>query len=336
MDNISLTYKIYSQGLMQPHKEWSLTRTVDGNFVSSVKDNLRGVNTSYNVTEFTRGDIVQFKLSNELEKLGAVAQGDTIGYIESNEEQRKLAGLRDELGVLNSELMFFTTGQKQEDIEVIQEQLNSVKQDFRTQEVLYERSLNLYEDSVISKQDIEILSNQLKLKEYEVLIKSAELSSARTGEKSEQEKLIRSKIELIKNQMQKIEERIDHFTIVSPFSGVLMKNSGTTPDMMKLNVYDNSSLMALAPVEIYDREFMELDQEVIIYTKSDRKILEGRVVKLDNVIQKLNNRQVFFVTAQINTDKPSYVGELTELEVVASEISTLEYLKRSFQKIISR
>jgi hypothetical protein len=43
LKNLTTEYNIYSMGLMIPAKEWVLTRSSDGNFVTSFKDNIKGV-----------------------------------------------------------------------------------------------------------------------------------------------------------------------------------------------------------------------------------------------------------------------------------------------------
>ncbi|MFD2034404.1 hypothetical protein ACFSKL_06355 [Belliella marina] len=336
LNSYLLTYKIHTQGLVIPGKEWTLSRSGDGNFISSFKDNIKGVTTSFNVTEFSRGDVVGFELNPDFEEANHIVQGDTIGYIHSNEEQRRLIELVDALEVLNSELLFFTTGQKPEDIQVTDEKLKLAKQDLETEKILFERNRKLFEDSVITHQEMDLFLNQLKLKEYEVQIRAAEYSSAITGEKPEQEELIKSKIIRTQNQIEKIRERLGHFTVVSPFGGVIMKNSNNLPDMMKINVFDTTSVMVLLPVEIFDKRFTHRGDKVRILTKSDRKILEGNVIKIDNVVQKINNRQVFFVTAEVKDQNLEYIGELTEVEIITGEVSAWEYLTRSFNKTISK
>ncbi|MBD8489077.1 hypothetical protein IFO69_09995 [Echinicola sp. CAU 1574] len=336
LNNVSVNYTITTQGLVVPYKEWKLTRSIDGNFISSIQDNLKGVSSSYKVAEFSRGDVVEFKFDSDLEWSNHVSEGDTIGFIDSNEEQRKLLELYDQLKVMKSELLFYKTGQKLEDIDVLKSQMDLLEQDYETESKLFERNLVLYNDSLLSKQDIEISYNQLKLKEYEVQIKGAELKSAKTGEKPEQEKLIQSKILLLNNQIKKIEDRIENFTITCPINGMLSKNTNELSDMLNVKVYDISELMVIAPVEIFDKYFTKSGQEVVVYTKSDRTELRGKVVKLDNVVQQINNRQVFFVTALANGSAKDYIGELIELEIFSEEITVLEYFRRSFHKIISK
>ena len=60
---------------------------------------------SYGVTEFQRGDVVQFLLNPKMSNQKYVLAGDTIGWIVSNEEQRNLIQLKGELNIMKAEMV---------------------------------------------------------------------------------------------------------------------------------------------------------------------------------------------------------------------------------------
>lgn len=333
---LTIEYKIYSRGLVIPAKEWVLTRSSDGNFVTSFKDNIKGVNTSFNVTEFSRGDVVEVSLSSKFLEDNLVLKGDTIGFVNSNEEQRRLRELEDDLQVLKAELIFFTTGQKPEDRDITRERLRLAHADLETENLLFQRNLKLFQDSVITKQEIEILENTLRVKEIEVLIRDAEYRSTITGEKPEQEKLIESKIIQIENQISKIQERLGNFIIVAPFDGVLVQNSLETPGMMKIIVYEKNKMVSLIPVDIFDKKYLSMENLVKINLRSIDKELNAEILKIDNVIQRINQRQVFFITAIFFTDEINHVGEVADVQIVTEKITLFEYIERMIHKTISR
>lgn len=319
-----------------PAKEWVLTRSSDGNFVTSFKDNIKGVNTSFNVTEFSRGDVVEVSLSSKFLEDNKVFKGDTIGFVDSNEEQRRLRELEDDLHVLKAELLFFSTGQKPEDRDITRERLRLAQADLETEKLLFDRNLTLFKDSVITKQEIEILENTLRVKEIEVLIRDAEFRSTITGEKPEQEKLIESKIHQIENQISKIQERLGNFLILAPFDGFLVQNSLETSDMMKIIVYEKSKMVSLIPIDIFDKKYLSTENPVKIYLRSIDKDLDAEILKIDNVVQRIDQRQVFFVIATFHTDEIDHVGELSDVEIITKKISLFEYMERMTLKTLSR
>lgn len=334
---INAVYTIHSRGMVLPGKAWEMQRYADGNFITLLKDNFNGITDRFNVTEFSRGDVVEFRLLHNAEENPWIRQGDTLGYINSNEEQRRYRQLQDELEVLQAELLFYTTGLKPEDIEVSWERLKLAEQDLKTETLLFQRNQELFEDSVISKREHEIFENTLKLKEAELQIRSAEYSSAITGDKPEQELLIRSKILQTTNQLEKISERLSHFTVVSPIDGVLKKNLELLPDRMQLTVWDTSRLAVVIPIEVFEKKFVKLGDEISFYSLSEKSYLTGKITSINNVVQQLSNKQVIFATAQVDENiSLEALGELVEVKIWCDEITLKEYFQRIINKTISR
>ncbi|MCC5937674.1 MAG: hypothetical protein JJU34_10350 [Lunatimonas sp.] len=335
--NISTVYTIHSRGMVLPGKAWELQRFADGNFITLLKDNFKGITDRFNVTEFSRGDVVEFRLLHNAEENPWIRQGDTLGYINSNEEQRRYRQLQDELEVLQAELLFYTTGQKPEDIEVSWEKLKLAEQDLKTETLLFQRNQVLYEDSVISKREHEIFENTLKLKEAELQIRSAEYTSAITGDKPEQELLIRSKIIQTTNQLEKISERLSYFTVISPIDGILKKNIDLLPDRMQLTVWDTSRLAVVIPIEVFEKKFIKLGNEISFYSLSEKTYLTGKITSINNLVQQSNNKQVVFATAEVDENiSLETLGELVEVKILGEEISLKEYVHRIINKTISR
>jgi multidrug resistance efflux pump len=141
-----------------------------------------------------------------------------IGTIYSNEEQRKLIQLRGQFDVLYAELEFYSAGEKPEDVEKASTRLQLAQQQLETQQRLMERSRSLYQDSLISEQQFELEANEFRLKEISKNVAKAQYRSAITGDKPERAGLIRTKIEVLKQQIEQLRARINYFTLVSPLS----------------------------------------------------------------------------------------------------------------------
>ena len=334
--NVDFNYNIHTTGVVLSSKEWTLERTIDGNLISSYQDNVLGSTNSFNVTEFTRGDVVEFRLNPNIGDRDFIQKGDTIGTIYSNEEQRKLNQLQGELAVLESELLFSTTGGKPEDVLVASERLKLAVQDFESEQKLYERNLKLFIDSIISRQQFEIIDNNYKLKEFQMQIADAEYHSAITGAKPEQELLIKSKIKLIKDQINKMQERLDYFIITSPVDGMIMKNTNRFSHEILLKVMDNSKFVVIAPVNIQERKYIKKGNKVVLRSNSGEIIGKGEIVALDNIIQIVNSRQGFFTKTILYETSDIILGELGEIEINTGEIGITEYSKRILNFSVSQ
>ncbi|EON78320.1 hypothetical protein ADIS_1183 [Lunatimonas lonarensis] len=330
-------YAIHTRGIVLPGKVWELQRYADGNFITLLKDNVNGYTDHYNVTEFSRGDVVEFQLLKAIEENPLVKKGDTVGFIRSNEEQRKYRQLLDELEVLQSELLFFTTGLKPEDIDVSREKMKLAEQDLNTEVLLFRRNQLLFQDSVISQREYEVFENILRLKEAELHVKSAEFQSAITGDKPEQELLIRSKILQTSNQLEILRERLNYFTILSPLDGIIKKGVDLLTDRMQISVWDTSRLAVTIPIEVIDKKHIIPGNIVTFYSQSEKAQMSGKVVSVDNTVKQINNKQIVFATAELDDHLSlETMEELVEVKITADEITLKEYFIRMFNKTISR
>lgn len=325
---VKVDYNIHTKGLVIPAHEWSLARTIEGNLVSSLKDNIQGSVKNYNVTEFQRGDVVEFKLNEELFNSRSVQKGDTIGMVYSNEEQRKLLQLQGEFDILYAELRYYTSGQKPEDVERAKRQLILAQQEVETQRRLMDRSQTLFRDSLISEQNYELELNALRLKEMQHNIAEAEYMSATTGDKPEQAELISTKMGVLKQQIDQIRARINYFTLISPVSGMVVMNRGAESSELLINIIDTSAYVVLTPLDMFERSYVKEDLDVRMKLRDLPATPAGKIISIDNVVQVVDNRQAFFATALFRNEQAIAPGLVTEILIQGEQVSPLEYAAR--------
>lgn len=328
---IDLDYKIQTKGLILPAYEWSLTRTVDGNLISAYKDNIKGTVNSLGVTEFRRGDVVEFNLNPQITNTLTVNLGDTIGRISSNEEERNLIQLLGQFDILNAELDFYSTGKKPEDIQEAQRKLELVIQDFETQKKLTTRAETLFNDKVISDQNYDIALNDLKLKEIRKNIAEAQYLSATTGDKPEMVALIKAKRDALQKQIAQVQNRINYFTLTSPVSGMVVSNRGLSNNEVVINIADTSSYVVLVPFQLIDKDYVKIGQEVEIILDKVKERPKGKIIKIDNVVQMVDYKQTLFATVEFDNYVPLLPGSFAEITILGDEIPLVDYMKRFFQ-----
>ncbi len=327
--NPSFVFSTKTKLIIHPTQEWELVRTIDGNLISIQKNHLKNYVNSYAVTEFQRGDAVKFVLNTKIFDQDVIHKGDTIGYVYSNEEQRRLIQLKGELGVLNAELEFHTTGQKPEDVELAKRNLDLALQEFETQRKLMARSEALISDLVISKEQYDIDFNALKVKELSVELARANLASIDTGEKPEMEKLIRSKIEALSNEIGQIQNRLDLLTVVSPIRGILSidhKSLMTIPLNENVEtivkIIDIEKPIGLMPIRVAHRSAISNGAEVKL-RKDDNK---GRVVLINNIAQISIGSPYMFYVVELEKNNNYTYGESQDAAVYGSEIPFRTFL----------
>jgi hypothetical protein len=322
---IKVPYTIKSRALFMPASEFNLVRTADGNLISSFKDNVRGVVKSYGVTEFQRGDVVQFLLNPKISNQKYVNAGDTIGWIVSNEEQRNLIQLKGELNIMKAELEFFTTGQKPEDIQTAKEQWELAKEQLDIQKKLLKRSTTLFGDSVIPQQEYDIELNKLKVKEIEVGIAEARYLSITTGEKKEQGRLVSARISNLESQIKQVSERLAYFTFTTPMSGMILLQRENEIGENVIAIGDTAHWVGVIPVQLKEREFIKLS-DTITYKK-----FKGQIVGIDNSVKVLDRKQAFYVTGLWPFEENILPGTMAEVDIKCPKVTIKDYFLRIFK-----
>ena len=322
---IEVPYTIKAKAVFMPIAEYKLSRTMEGNLITSYKDNLRNVFRSYGVTEFKRGDVVEFVLDEKVYDKLNIEKGDTIGTIYSNEEQRNFILLQGQLDILLSELEFFTTGQKPEDVKKALKQVKLAQEELSIEEKLFERSVELFKDSVISQQQFEIAENKLEVKKVALQVAEANYESITTGEKPEQEKLIKTQIEVLKSQIDQVAKRIDYFTLISPVSGKILLSRGGGNSENIISIGDTTKIIAALPLQFSEKEFIKQGDKV------KWKDMKGEVAGIDNQIKIIDNRQAFYATSVWDYDENILPGSIYDVDIECDEITLLEYFFRIFK-----
>jgi len=322
---VKVTYSVTGKGKFMPENEFTLIRTVEGNLISSIKNNRYNTTSDFDVTEFQRGDVVGFKLNGDIVNKRFVTKGDTLGFISSNEEQRNLIQLKGELEVLRAQLEFHTTGQKPEDVLMAAEQRDLANQQLETRRKLMERTRKLISDGVISEQEFEIEENILKVTELEAKIAEANFLSVSTGEKPEQEKLVRAQIDALIWQIDQIESRLGYFTITAPFSGRVNFPRLAVVEGEILTISDTSKVVGIIPVLLSEIHHVNKGGEAW-YSGH-----QGRVVAIEDEVNLIDFKQAFFVTAvwPYNTDMKS--GSIQQIELKCDQISVFDLMIRRFK-----
>jgi hypothetical protein len=328
--NPSIAFETKTKIIIHPSQEWELIRSIDGNLISVQKDHVNNFTKNYSVTEFQRGDAVQFVLNPAIFEKSLIKAGDTIGYIYSNEEQLRLIQLRGQIGILYSELAFHTTGQKPEDVDLAQKNVDLAIQEFETQKKLTARSKELVIDNVISKEQFDIDMNELAVKEIQVALAKASLSSIATGEKPEMEKLIKSKIEAINWEIDQIQNRLKLLTIVSPISGqVLIDHSSMMPTTIETNtetivkIVDNSNPIGLMPIRLKHCSAIEKGAKVT-FSKFNH---EGKVLFSNNAAQTSLSAPYVYYVVKLSASEHFNYGEIHDVVAHGNQVPLVSYLE---------
>jgi hypothetical protein len=317
-------YSIDAKAHFVNQVEFSIIRLSDGNINHSLRDNLTGLYSKIYKTEFQRGDVVEFVVNEKILSKNKVQQGDTLGWITSNETERNLLELNGQFEILSAELDFFTTGQKPEDVELAGRRVELAKEQLDIQRKLTERSRILFTDSVIPVQEYEIELNRLNVREIELKVAEANYKSITTGEKPEQEGIVRAQMRNIRNQIKQIDSRLSLLTITSPIGGKLQVHQGVDTSNVILTVYDTSKYVSRIPVLV--QELPYLNKSCIVKAKA----VEGSIYYISEEVSYIGYEQVCYITGAWPYSRNIRRGAIQEVEIICDRITLRDYLARRF------
>ncbi len=332
---IEVPYIINTKGIIYPQKEWKVRSSSDGIIKSELKDYSNNTISQYSVLEFQRGDFAEFRLNNDIFKKKKINKGDTIGIINSNEEIRRLVELKGDLESKEQLLNVYLAGAKAEELEVANKKLTLAQQEYSTQKIITDRNRTLHEKKYISDEVFELSLNQYKKKLHEYEIAKAEYKALASGAKPEQIAYLRSNISAIEAQISQLHERVKAFSVLAPFSGILLRQHNYNNEEVILKIADVDNYIAVFPVELSLLQYIKIGQPVQLVSETKNKEYNASVISFDNRVQMINFRQNIFVTAklektdnQTNTLIPNMV---VNANIDCGKITVFEYVKRFFR-----
>ncbi|TVR86600.1 MAG: hypothetical protein EA411_10315 [Saprospirales bacterium] len=325
-------YSIRTKALIQPVQEWELSRLPDGSLSSLIRNQLTGSIDSYGVTEFRRGDVVSFNLRPEIYRKGYVAEGDTIGFLYSNDEQVRIAELRGQVDVLRAELQYYMTGQKAEDVRRAEREIELALERVENQRRILDRSRMLMVDSLISVQQLEIDEHDLEMRKKEVELAEARLEIVTSGDKPEQIELIRTRKAALKDRISQLEGRMEQLILLAPIDGKVVLDRNYMRRDVLVRVVDTTAFVGVAPVLLRDRNYVQAGQPVRMRHQTHGFSAEGTVYDFNNVAEVLNGEPVVFITTWFKSNPNSMLpGKMVEIEVEGVGLRPWDYALKLFQ-----
>ena len=322
---VRIPHPVNTYGKSMPVRQWILETGTDGRVMHSVLNHETGFRDAYAVYQVERGEIMQFRLHSGLSFHHRISRGDTIGRIYSSETDAQLAGLRGELDLAVSMLNVGLTGEKQAVLREYENRLALARENAAHLQKEFNRIENLHEKNLISIEEYEAAKNRLSQARINIFVMEAQLEAARTGEKTEQIRLLEAQITAIKREIDTLEKRIRQFTLTAPFDGVL--STFYASDTL-LSVSDTSAAVVLCPVRIRDRKKIRPGLDVNIRWMNSTYQARGELISVKNEPQHLNNEYVLTAVIKLADPQPGCIlaGSLTKCSIRTDRSRILDSL----------
>jgi hypothetical protein len=287
---VRLPYRLTVQGKILPGQVWLLQRETDGSLLVTLRDHVQNLVSSYTAYQVERGDVLRFSLAPRLQDQGQVIRGDTVGFIHSNMINGELVGLQGALQVARSMLRVNSSGEKQSLIEAAQNQLSLSREQALLQNKILERQKDLYDSNLVSREMYEITQGTSKIYDLQASVAEAQLNALKTGLKPEEIQLSLAQINSLESEINILEQRLAQFVLISPLDGELF----TPFSAESLMFIADTTRLVYMPVSLGDQAEVYLDQMLEIRIGTSGEVVTGKIIKLDRLIQRLNDQQIFF------------------------------------------
>lgn len=330
---IKINYNLYVKGKVLPAREWMIYKGTDGRLTSQLINYKTGMSQSYDVTLFDRGDAMQFAFDTSLHSGSKVDLNDTIAIVYSNEIERQIENLKGQIISAKASLSLNLTGEKQAVIDEENKNLDYAIKQAEEQKKILDRMKTLYEKGLVSQEEYEIAKGNYDLNVINISISKAKLLSVETGAKKEQIGFIKSQIASLENELAVMKKRFEGFTITSPLNGNVIRK--TNSDTL-MTITDDSELILINPVKVYDKRFIVDSAEVLIYVNGEKQNVKARIFEIDNSVKIVNGIQVVTVSSVIDKKTSALIPNLiVDCYIHTGKLSPLDYLVRVWQRIVN-
>jgi hypothetical protein len=330
---LKIEYKLKVQGKLLPEKEWMISKGTDGRLTTLLTNYKTGLNQSYDVTLFDRGDAMQFTFNPRLHANAEVKQNDTIAIVYSNEIDRQIENLKGQIITAKASLYLNLTGEKEAVIDEVENSLNYAIKQAEEQKKIVDRLKALYDKGLTSKEEYEIAKGTYDLFEINILITKSRLQSVETGTKPEQIEFIKAQIIALENELSVLKKRFEGFTLLSPISGTISRITNSDTLMI---ISDTTGYVLVSPIRIQDKKYLNPLQKIDIYLNGKRQNSTAWIASLDNNVKIIQGLQTITATSFIEGKTDDMIpGFIAECYIHTGNLTPFNFLRRVWERTVN-
>ncbi len=330
---IEYSQYINAKGKLLPHKSWVLSKGTDGRLLTSLVDNSTGRNSEFTVTQFERGDAIQFKLNEKILRNTSVLVNDTIGFIISNEIEKDIQKLKGKLETARAFLKVQVSSEKKSIVETEKKKLEFANKQLDEQQKLFERKKKLFERQLVSAQEYEEIEAKYELAKINISIIVEKLRALQSGAKTEEINFAASKISAIEKEIDVLQKRFENNNITSPISGMISRSYSRDTLLI---VNDTSKYVVLLPIEWSDSKKIRMNQTVEFSANNISEIGNGEIGIIENSVVNISGREFVVATVLSNTNLTELApGLMVNCKVSCGTTTALDYFTNIVKTMIN-
>ncbi|KAA3634335.1 MAG: HlyD family efflux transporter periplasmic adaptor subunit [Calditrichaeota bacterium] len=230
----------------------------------------------------------------------AVAAGDTLAILVSNQVTREIEAERSILHQLENDLALLQSPPKREEVDEAVSQVNAAQAAYDQAQRDQLRLNELFDKNLIPKEQYETALSKTEIAKAEFENRKAKLNLLKSPPKPEEEAVIRSQIEKQNARLNFLQTQKDAQSIVTSISGSVVINEDNDKF---LSVIDNKQVEVKVPVSDFDIDLIQKNQPVKLKVRSYiSKVFEGEVVHIPRDATIINDKAFFMVSVVLNNE----------------------------------
>ncbi len=321
---ITVPMQISTYSEVFPKERWLLTRGNGGQIISNLIDYSKGQTTQYDISQFERGEYVSVDFLNSIKDKREFDKGDTIIVMHSSDVSDRLITAEGELEVALANLNSQNSAQKEALVNEAESKLKYTEEKIGEQKILFDRTKQLFEKNLVSKQEYELQEWNLNLLEIEKKIYTSQLENLRTGVKPEEKRLLETQINAAKEKLEFLRERESQLVISLPINGAV--TSTFSPDTL-LNIVNYKQVVLHTPIRITDLQEFRIGQQISVSFPGLKKVLSGNVLSINKEVKLVNAQQAVFISVLFdNSANQLLPGMVVENSIKLKNITLLEQI----------
>ncbi len=316
-----------------PQKEWVMLRETDGSIRTIERDYLDGGLHRLQSYKVDRGDHMQFWKNGSITSGSVVEEGDTLGIIRSRRLNRAIRQIRRELSVAKEDLKMRAAGEKPALVEEAEARVEEVQQRLQLLRQLLDRQEKLFEEELISQQQIDSLRIRLKILQSQLHAEQARVEALRSGAKEEERSMLQKRIEGLRKELRLLVNNKKRHTLTIPLNGIFYSQV-SADTMFTIKSINKIAVMGLPQSE---SGRISSGDTVKIKFASVSSSLDGYIHHVEERARPVrgNNLMPVYVTFGRQSVSLPY-GTQTETRIMLGTRSSWAYIKQFIKHTFSR
>jgi hypothetical protein len=312
--------------------EWSLIQIESDKVISRIVRNDSNIVKNYSLLQFNRQDFVQFSLIPGIAPGSLIEKGQTVGKLNSLENEYFLAQLDRLLKGARANLEVLKSGEKNAIQEEALRALEYAREELAAYEPQWERSSELFENNLISQEEWDSVQATRSLYDKSVRLYEAKFDVVKSGMKNESVIAMEVEIASLENQVSILKAKSSMEEIRSPINGIF---ANTCEESLLCQIQSIDTIIVQIAIPAEQSKYLKVGQDVKIWCSDGFYSFDTQVMSIGNqAYMVLGNPMIVALTKIKNPKNVLYQGITGTASISCGKFSLFERMVDSWKMFI--